>query len=161
MNQHSLHTFDLTTPVLSAGGSQIRISAKGIEVITGAKFEAKAGQHVFSSGEKADISVPALPTFENKNWIAIEHLDADNLPFANLGYKIFFENNQVIEGKLDEQGKAHHDNVPDKAIRVEYEELPIEPDKPWDPFSQVIEKLSTTESQENTNNLTINDNSDV
>ena len=35
---------------------------------------------------------------------------------------IHFENNQIIEGKLDSEGKAHYDNVPEKAIKVEYEQ---------------------------------------
>ncbi|RYY77887.1 MAG: hypothetical protein EOO69_12890 [Moraxellaceae bacterium] len=146
MNQQpAFKGLDIATPVLSAGGSQIRISAKGIEVITEAKFEVKAGQHVFSGREKADISVPALPTFQNKNWIGLEHFDVDNSPFANLGYKIFFENNQVIEGKLDEYGKAHHDNVPEKAIRVEYEENHVINDEPWDTFDSVLAQLNNFE----------------
>ena len=115
---------------------------------------------MFNGGRKANISVPALPEFQKKNWIALEHFDVDNSPFANLGYKIFFENNQIIEGKLDQLGKAHHENVPEKAIRVEYEELPIEPDEPWAPFSKVIEKLSTTASQDTSTPLTNNSNDD-
>ena len=35
-----------------AGGSQIIINKNGITFITPAKFEAKAGQHLFKSGEK-------------------------------------------------------------------------------------------------------------
>lgn len=79
---------------------------------------------------------------QNKNWIALEHLDADNQPFANLGYKIFFENNQVIEGKLDEQGKAYHENVPEQAIKVEYEENPTIKDEPWDTYDSVLAQLN-------------------
>lgn len=86
-----------------------------------------------------------MPEFNKTNWIALEHLDVDNQPFANLGYKIFFENNQVIEGKLDEQGKAHHENVPDKAIRVEYQELPAKPDTPWDTYDAVLKELNSFE----------------
>ncbi|MFK4050684.1 type VI secretion system Vgr family protein [Acinetobacter venetianus] len=147
--------------VITADGSQIKLNGSGIFPTTGGKFEVKAGQHLFMGGANVNLSVPALPRFEKKNWIALEHVDVDQTPFANLGYKIFFENNQVIEGRLDELGKAHHENVPDKALRVEYEEKKSEPDKPWEPFSQLIEKLSTTESQESTTNLTTNSKSDV
>ncbi|MDA0695854.1 MAG: type VI secretion system Vgr family protein [Proteobacteria bacterium] len=147
--------------VITADGSQIKLNGSGIFPTTGGKFEVKAGQHLFMGGANVNLSVPALPRFEKKNWIALEHVDVDQTPFANLGYKIFFENNQVIEGRLDEVGKAHHENVPDKALRVEYEEKKSEPDKPWEPFSQLIEKLSTTESQESTTNLTTNSKSDV
>ncbi|MBC68858.1 MULTISPECIES: type VI secretion system Vgr family protein [Acinetobacter] len=147
--------------VITADGSQIKLNGSGIFPTTGGKFEVKAGQHLFMGGANVNLSVPALPRFEKKNWIALEHVDVDQMPFANLGYKIFFENNQVIEGRLDELGKAHHENVPDKALRVEYEEKKSEPDKPWEPFSQLIEKLSTTESQESTTHLTTNSKSDV
>lgn len=147
--------------VITAGGSQIKLNGSGIFPTTGGKFEVKAGQHLFMGGANVNLSVPALPRFDKKNWIALEHVDVDQMPFANLGYKIFFENNQVIEGRLDELGKAHHENVPDKALRVEYEEKKSEPDKPWEPFSQLIEKLSTTESQESTTHLTTNSKSDV
>lgn len=147
--------------VITAGGSQIKLNGSGIFPTTDGKFEVKAGQHLFMGGANVNLSVPALPRFDKKNWIALEHVDVDQTPFANLGYKIFFENNQVIEGRLDELGKAHHENVPDKALRVEYEEKKSEPDKPWEPFSQLIEKLSTTESQESTTHLTTNSKSDV
>lgn len=46
MNQQpAFNGLEIATPVLSAGGSQVKISAQGIEIITGGKFEAKAGQH--------------------------------------------------------------------------------------------------------------------
>ena len=139
---------EITSPKeisLTAGGSQILLGGKGVLFKTGGKFESKAGQHVFSGGHKANIGLPVLPEFNRKNWIALEHFDADNSPFANLGYKIFFENNQVIEGKLDEHGKAHHDNVPDKAIRVEYEENNAVSDEPWDTFDSVLAQLNNFE----------------
>ena len=128
--------------VITSGSSQLKINGSGIFPVTGGKFEVKAGQHVFMGGGSANANVPALPEFNKTNWIGLEHLDADNQPFANLGYKIHFENNQVIEGKLDEKGKAHHENVPDKAIRVEYQELPMQPDTPWDTYDAVLKELN-------------------
>lgn len=44
-----------------AGGSQIRISAKGIEIITPSKFESKAGQHIFTTGAKVAQEFPLFP----------------------------------------------------------------------------------------------------
>ena len=128
--------------VLTAGGSQLRINASGIFPTTASKFEVKAGQHLFVGGAQVNAQLLALPEFDNKNWIALEHLDVDRQPFSNLGYKIFFQNNQVIEGKLDEHGKAHHENVPEKAIRVEYEQPEMEEDKPWDQFDTVMAELN-------------------
>jgi len=135
---------EITSPkeiVITAGGSQIKLNGSGIFPTTSGKFEVKAGQHLFMGGAQVSAQLPALPKFDNKNWIALEHLDVDRQPFANLGYKIFFENNQVIEGRLDEHGKAHHDNVPEKAIRVEYEQPKMEEDKPWDQFDTVMAEL--------------------
>ena len=154
----------ITSPkeiVMKAGKSEIKLNGLGIFSTTNGKFEAKAGQHLFKNAANVSLTVPALPRFEKKNWIALEHVDVDQIPIAQLGYKIFFENNQIIEGRLDEQGKAHHENVPDIALRVEYEEQKTEPDKPWAPFSQVIEKLENTESQKNATHLTKNSKSDV
>lgn len=130
--------------VLTAGGSQIEISNSGILPTTGGKFEVKAGQHLFVKGSQVNTSLPALPSFKNQNWIALEHLDADNQPFSSVGYKIFFEGNQIIEGQLDDQGKAHHNNVPEKAIRVEYEQAEII-DKPWDTYDLVLDQLDKIE----------------
>ncbi|MDM1781293.1 type VI secretion system tip protein VgrG [Acinetobacter indicus] len=130
--------------VLTAGGSQIEISSAGILSTTGGKFEVKAGQHLFVNGSQVNTSLPALPSFKNQNWIALEHLDADNQPFSSVDYKIFFEGNQIIEGQLDDQGKAHHNNVPEKAIRVEYEQAEII-DKPWDTYDLVLDRLDKIE----------------
>ncbi|NUG09727.1 type VI secretion system tip protein VgrG, partial [Acinetobacter bereziniae] len=33
----------------------------GITIITPAKFESRAGQHLFKSGEKAEVDLPILP----------------------------------------------------------------------------------------------------
>ncbi len=135
----------ITSPkeiVFKADSSELKLNDSGIFPTTGGKFEVKAGQHLFMGGAGVKMSVPALPRFEKKNWIALEHKDVDQTPFANLGYKIFFENSQVIEGRLDEQGKAHHENVPDKALRVEYEQPPMEDDSPWDKFDAVMDELN-------------------
>lgn len=41
-----------------AGGSQIIINKNGITFITPAKFEAKAGQHLFKGGAKSNVNLP-------------------------------------------------------------------------------------------------------
>ncbi len=43
-----------------AGGSQIIINTDGITFITPAKFEAKAGQHKFVTGQKVSVQLPRL-----------------------------------------------------------------------------------------------------
>lgn len=44
-----------------AGGSQIIINKDGIKIITPAKFEAKAGQHLFKSVESVKMFQNVLP----------------------------------------------------------------------------------------------------
>lgn len=48
--------------VLTAGGSQLKVNASGVFVTTGGKFESKAGQHSFMSGEKVSYELPELPS---------------------------------------------------------------------------------------------------
>ena len=82
--------------VLTAGGSQVRITGSGIFITTGGKFEVKAGQHKFMGGGSANANIPALP-------------EADN-PFV-LQYLVKNKENQVMSGKpyilMDEEGNIH------------------------------------------------------
>ena len=52
---------------LTAGGSQILLGGQGVLVKTGGKFEAKAGQHVFSGGRKLGIDLRGLPALKLYN----------------------------------------------------------------------------------------------
>ena len=57
-------TVYITSPTeinLTAGGSQIKINGSGIFPTTGGKFEVKAGQHSFVSGEKLVVDLPSFP----------------------------------------------------------------------------------------------------
>lgn len=128
--------------VLTAAGASLEISAAGIEIRTPALFQAKAGQHLFLAGEKVAMEYPALPAFKQNNWIDLAYFDPDQQPYADLGYKIFFENHQTISGKLDAQGRAHHENVPEKAIKVEYESSQSINDRPWDTYAEVLAQLN-------------------
>ncbi|MGH8086011.1 MAG: hypothetical protein ACREPV_12165 [Lysobacter sp.] len=96
-------------------------------------FIVKASQNPFIAGESRAARLDALPDSKLKldNWIEVNHRDADGQPFAGQGYTIFFEGGQTIKGKLDADGHARHESVPEKAERVEYE--PREPldDEPW------------------------------
>ena len=54
--------------VITAGGSQIKLNGSGIFPTTGGKFEVKAGQHLFMGGANVNLSVPALPRFDKKEF---------------------------------------------------------------------------------------------
>lgn len=91
-----------------------------------AKTRARA-EHVFGSIE-----------------LEISHRDAQDQAFAGQAYKIIFEGGQTLRGKLDANGFAHHDNVPPKALRVEYEARQPESEKPWEPLSQLTNAVKQT-----------------
>jgi len=76
--------------VLTAGGSQVRITGSGIFMTTGGKFEVKAGQHKFMGGGSANVNVPALPDLriktEHRNFQAID--SSKNEPLEGIPYSI-------------------------------------------------------------------------
>lgn len=55
-----------------AGGSQIIINKDGITIITPAKFESHAGQHLFQSGEKVEVDFPNLPFTQSSELCALK-----------------------------------------------------------------------------------------
>ena len=100
---------EITSPKeisLTAGGSQVLLGGQGVLVKTGAKFEVKAGQHVFSGGRKVNISVPALPlTKENqkiKGYILFDTLSEKVLP--NRAYRLIKASGESILGMSDRKG---------------------------------------------------------
>ncbi|MFV5550378.1 type VI secretion system Vgr family protein [Acinetobacter oleivorans] len=76
--------------VLTAGGSQVKITGSGIFMTTGGKFEVKAGQHLFMGGGSANANVPALPDLrmktEHRNFQAID--SSKNEPLEGIPYSI-------------------------------------------------------------------------
>jgi len=76
--------------VLTAGGSQVKITSSGIFMTTGGKFEVKAGQHLFMGGGSANANVPALPDLrmktEHRNFQAID--SSKNEPLEGIPYSI-------------------------------------------------------------------------
>ena len=75
-------------------------------VTTGGKFESKAGQHSFVSGEKVSYEVPQLPStvmYSNKLDVYDLFWDFD-LP--NLSYVAKFKDGRISTGSLDENGRT-------------------------------------------------------
>ena len=101
---------EITSPkeiVLTAGGSQLKINGNGIFTTTGGKFESKAGQHLFTGGNKVVYEVPQLPSnvmYSNKLDVYDLFWESD---FSNLTYKAFIpETNAVVSGQIDEHGRT-------------------------------------------------------
>jgi len=127
--------------VLLAANSSITLDGGNIIFVTPGSFSVKGSNKALLGPGRGKAELGILPTGledEMPNWIEITHHDPEGEAFAEQGYKIHFEGGQVISGKLDEKGFAHHDNVPKKASHVEYEPRQPEPEKPWDPLEKLI-----------------------
>ncbi|ELO6155762.1 hypothetical protein [Acinetobacter tandoii] len=90
-----------------ASGSQIIINKDGIKIITPAKFEAKAGQHIFKGGVKVDIVRTVLPDIrmktEHRNFQAI-HSETNEI-LKEIPYSILNKRTgQKIYGQTDNEG---------------------------------------------------------
>jgi type VI secretion system secreted protein VgrG len=128
--------------VLQAGQSAVTLEGGDITFACPGKFSVKGGKHLFDKGSKQAAELPHLPDKELKtqNFIALNYRDADGEPMSEVGYKIWFAGGVVISGKLDKNGNARHDNVPEHPIRAEYEERTPSPDPPWNPLSAMLSK---------------------
>ncbi|MBJ9902069.1 hypothetical protein [Acinetobacter bereziniae] len=86
-----------------AGGSQIIINKNGITLITPAKFEVKAGQHIFKDGVKIETKLPFLPedTAYNLKYL---FTDDDGIPYKNTPYTAIYPNGSEIKGVTDKDG---------------------------------------------------------
>lgn len=96
-----------------AGGSQIIINKNGITVITPGKFEAKAGQHLFKSGQKVQTEFPNLSNLNmnKENYLFSNRVDAFSLfedyDFSQVKYRAFLpEQDKYRSGNLDEHGRT-------------------------------------------------------
>jgi type VI secretion system secreted protein VgrG len=129
--------------LLTAQGAYIKMSGGNIEVHAPGKVDFKASMKSWTGAKSSSITPLNLTNgpLRIQNWIEINHRDAAGAPLAGQGYKIFFEGGVIIQGKLDAKGHARHEDVPEKAIRVEYEPRKPEKDKPWDSFDKVLAAL--------------------
>jgi len=125
---------------LIGADSSITLEGGNITFTTPGTWTAKGAMKEFTGGGSGSAEFPALPSGlqQAKNWIEINHRDPDSLPMAGQKYKIFFEGGAVVSGVLDAKGHARHDNVPAKALRVEYEARTPEPDKPPQPLRALL-----------------------
>jgi type VI secretion system secreted protein VgrG len=140
----SIHVNAKEKIVLQAAQCSVTLDGGNIIFTCPGSFASKAGQHVFDKGEQSQAELPHLPdtTSRISNFIALHYRDADGEPMAGVPYKIKFEGGVVIKGKLDGNGSARHENVPDKPISAEYEERDPLPDKPWNPLAEMLAKAN-------------------
>lgn len=88
-----------------AGGSQVIINKNGITFITPAKFEAKAGQHLFKGGQMVENNVRQfLEPYSHQ----IQLLDENNKPLGkNIPYYIYdASEHKEFYGRTNVEGKT-------------------------------------------------------
>ena len=106
--------------VLQAGQSSVTLEGGNITFACPGHFSVKGGQHVFRDGGRNTANIRALPgdLAKQKHWIALHYLEPQTaLGIAGAEYEIHFKDGAVINGKLDDDGKAHHDNVDNKPVK--------------------------------------------
>ncbi|WP_454725131.1 MULTISPECIES: type VI secretion system Vgr family protein [Cupriavidus] len=123
---------------LLCGGAYIKMADGNIELGMPGSFTVKASNHSLIGPSSASVPLPSWSRSNVANWIEIDHRDPEGIPFAGQRYRIFFDGGQVLGGTLDAQGHARHDDVPEKAIRVEYDPLEPQDDPDWEPLQQLI-----------------------
>jgi uncharacterized protein (DUF2345 family) len=142
---HSRDSIEIIAPdtlTLKAAGSGIEISGGNVTFITPAQVGYKASKVDWGSGGGVKTELPYLPSVEMENWIGLKLLGVDGEGIPDVGYKIFFDGGQVIKGRLDRKGEAHHNNVPEEANRVEYEDKGFEDPTP-ESFLKVLEAANS------------------
>jgi len=82
----------------------LRLSSDGIKIITPAKFEAKAGQHLFKGGEKVDTFLPKFNPYYSGYYV-IRDRETQN-PIANYPYELALQNGRKIIGKTNNKGET-------------------------------------------------------
>lgn len=127
--------------VLQAGQSSVTLEAGNITFACPGNFTVKGGQHIFEGAGRKTATLRALPgeLSTETNWIALHYLQPETLEgIDGAEYEIHFAGGPVINGKLDENGKAHHDNVERRTVKkVIYKPRDPEKEKPASPLEDL------------------------
>lgn len=111
-----------------AGGSQIIINKDGIKIITPAKFEVKAGQHLFKGGAHVDAPVAALPDLENPYILQYLVKNKENEVLANKSYLLIDDDGNIEKGVTNKEGfmklktTSSQKNIVTRVLNSEIEE---------------------------------------
>lgn len=96
--------------VLTAGGSQVRITGSGIFMTTGGKFEVKSGQHKFMGGAEVGMNLQGLPAYEAYNE-RFKMLLPSGEPLSFIDYKISSEGKEIFANS-DKKGQTKEIHSP-------------------------------------------------
>lgn len=108
-----------------AGGSQIIINANGITIITPAKFEAKAGQHLFKGGAEVGVNIKGLPAYELYNE-KFQMLLPSGEPLKNVDYKISNGQEEFMD-QADNKGRSKRINsLQEESLKLDLNWMKLE-----------------------------------
>lgn len=96
--------------VLTAGGSQVKITGSGIFMTTSGKFEVKAGQHLFKGGAEVGMNLQGLPAYEAYNE-RFKMLLPSGGPLSFVDYKISSEGKEIFANS-DKKGQTKEIHSP-------------------------------------------------
>lgn len=127
--------------VLQAGQSSITLEGGDITFACPGNFTVKGGQHMFEGAGRQTANITPLPgaLTTQTDWIALHYLEPETaLGIAEAEYEIHFDGGSVVNGKLDGQGKARHDNVEHKPVKkVIYKPRTPDKEKPASPLEDL------------------------
>jgi len=108
-----------------AGGSQIIINKNGITIITPAKFEVKAGQHIFKSGAEVGVNIQGLPSYEAYNE-KFKILSPSGEEMPNIEYKVS-SSDQSFTASTDRKGFTKRINtISEQNLKVDLNWISLE-----------------------------------
>ncbi|WP_140637042.1 DUF2345 domain-containing protein, partial [Methylibium rhizosphaerae] len=120
-----------TAITLTAGQAQVKLEGANIDFVCPGSFTVKGATHDWGGGASGEASLPALPqglAGEKPNFLELNYHDEWLQPVAGAPYRVVFEDGTVREGRLDGNGHARLDGVPNQLARVYYGEDPRAPE---------------------------------
>jgi type VI secretion system secreted protein VgrG len=113
-----------------AGQSSVTLDGADIEFKTPGAFTVKGSGHAFLGGASQAASIEALPVGKLDEAPAFMELNLHDewlMPVAGAAYRVVFDDGTVREGKLDSNGHARLEGIPNKLAQVFYGEDPAAP----------------------------------
>lgn len=118
-----IEVFAQTKIVLQAGQCAVTLDGGDITFAMPGVFSVKGAQEILGGGAAGQVALPVLPYGQMaiSHWIAVSYRDAAGLPMSDVGYRLTFTDGTSLSGRLDADGHAHHNGVPNLRATTEYE----------------------------------------
>ncbi|EFF82805.1 Rhs element Vgr protein [Acinetobacter haemolyticus ATCC 19194] len=125
-------TIYITSPkeiVFTAESSQLKLNGSGIFPTTGGKFEVKAGQHLFKSGQALGVNMKGLPALEIFDEQFSLKLPSGE-PFKEIDYKII-SGDETFIAQTNKKGatkRIHSPQEKELKLDLNWINLQVDPD---------------------------------